>query len=296
MSFGAATLMALVCISACGADAGSATNPDSESSVSASGNETGASRTPTGNATGGSKTGGSDDRAAGFPYTPWGPDDPPIPGQYAALAASPGTPPRCDAVADAQPGGAFWATAVAVCRAISGEGPWPATTTVPAPPAPANPYQACLDDELRAMLERALAWRAENPDRQPKVSYPDKSSRSPCQSRIYDVKVLGAADLDPGEGQPDGIALAVTGTGMEGDVSVTVDGIPAEFSGDFTVPDPGAGLTTVVVLTAQPPTPRSARVQVSTERGSLVATVELPGSEPSGDGSQPEPSPSETAS
>jgi hypothetical protein len=166
---------------------------------------------------------------------------------------------------------------------------------VPAPPAPANPYQACLDDELKAMLERALAWRAENPDRQPKVSYPDQSSRSPCQSRIYDVRVLGAADLYPGEGQPDGAALAITGSGMGGDVSVTVDGIPAEFSGDFDVPDPGTGLTTVVVLTTQPSTPRSARIEVSTERGSLVATVDLPGSEPSGNGSQPEPSASETA-
>ena len=71
MSFGAATLIAVMCIAACGADPGSATNPGTESSVSASGTETGVSQTPTGDdEPSRGEPGGNYDRAEGFPYMP----------------------------------------------------------------------------------------------------------------------------------------------------------------------------------------------------------------------------------
>jgi hypothetical protein len=222
----------------------------------------------------------SSDGDDGFPYPPWGPDDPPIPGQYAALAAAPGQPPRCAAVADAQPGGDFWATAVAVCRAITAAGPWPAKTTVPRPPTTNNAYETCLDAELSTMLKRALSWHAAHPGRKPKVRFPSRTTTSPCQLRIYDVRVLGAGDLVQGEKQPEGLALAITAAGANGDVNVRVDGQPVEFTSAFDVAAPGDGLETIVVIAAGSDQPRKATIELPSDRGRLVTTVELPATTP----------------
>lgn len=212
----------------------------------------------------------------GFEYVPWGPDDPPVPGHYAAMAASPVTSPRCDDVADRKPDAPFWTTVVDVCRALSEGGPWPGDAEVPEPPPPENAYIACVDEELSAMLERALRWHADNPGREPRVRYPAASVRSPCQARIYDVRVLGVEDLREGEDHPDGVGLAVTGASMLSVVDVSVDGAPVERTGDFDVPEPGGGLTTVVVLAPRSATPRTAEVRVRTETDVLTARVDLP--------------------
>src|SRR5687768_2590877 len=46
---------------------------------------------------------------------PWGPNDPPIPGQYAALAVTSGHELDCDSVDEQAPDNDFWTTVVAVC-------------------------------------------------------------------------------------------------------------------------------------------------------------------------------------
>ena len=330
VSFGASMLVAMLCMAACGGSDAGGSDGGAGSSTTASGGagsvtgtpgssnggsgNTGSGNTGSGNTgpgntgpgnTGPGNTGSGNGGDSGFSYTPWGPDDPPIPGQYAALAASPTKGPRCEAVAEDAPGGAFWATVVAVCHAIRDDAPWPATTTVPAPPVPENAYQACLNAELTAMLQRALRWHADNPGRRPQVAYPSDSSRSPCQSRIYEVRVLTEADaVSPGENQAGKIPVAITAAGIDGDFAVTVDGQPAEVTGDFTVPDPGDGLDTVVVLASPAQQPRTARIEVSTSHGTLVASVQLPGADgspspvtenptPTGPSSStPEPAPS----
>lgn len=54
-------------------------------------------------------------------YMNWGPDDPPIPGQYASLAASSSRSLECDGAEELGPSDEFWRTVVAVCRALTGE-------------------------------------------------------------------------------------------------------------------------------------------------------------------------------
>jgi hypothetical protein len=269
-----ATLLALLCLTACsGGGAGT------DASGGGTADSTTANGTTGSNGTNGSGNSGSE----GFAYVPWGPDDPPIPTQYAAMAASSGTSPNCGGVAESKPEGEFWETVVAVCRAITGDGPWPERTTVPDPPPAPNEYQACLDQELSQMVQAALRWHADNPSRRPVVSYPSASSRSPCQARIYNVRVLTADDLVSGEGYPEGkVGIAITGSALDQDPTVTVDGDSVEFTGDFNVDQPpGDGLTTLVVLAPAPPQPRTATIRVETYRGVLEATADLPGAEES---------------
>jgi hypothetical protein len=212
-------------------------------------------------------------------YTPWGPDDPPVPGEYAALAATADRPPRCDDVARQSPGGPFWTTVAQVCRALTGAGPWPRDATVPHPPAAGTAYQACLDDELTAMVGRALSWHARHPADRPRVVYPRSSSISPCQFRIYDARPLTPDEL-ASAGQGPGVAgIAVFGTGLADPTAVTVDGQPVQPLGDVGIAAPGLGLDAVVVLTA--PGPRTARVAVTTARGTVTAQVRLPAGPPS---------------
>jgi hypothetical protein len=275
-------------LAACnGSGRDSAPNTSSEKPTSTAARSSGTTRSRGSSSTGyspsGSSSPASSSRSAevdnGFSYTPWGPDDPPIPGQYFALAAAPGHPPRCDDLANAQPGGDFWTTAVAVCRAITAAAPWPATTTVPRPPATNNAYETCLDAELSAMLKRALSWHAAHPGRKPKVRFPAHTSISACQLRIYAVRVLGAGDLVQGQTQPAGIALAITAAGANGDV-VRVDGQPVEFTSAFDVAAPGDGLQTIVVVAAGSDQPRKAKIELGSDRGRLVTTVGLPATTP----------------
>jgi hypothetical protein len=276
-----ATLLALLCLTGCsgggtGTDAtgGGTTDPTANGTTGSNG---------TNNGSGGGTNGSGNSGSEGFVYVPWGPDDPPIPTQYAGMAASSGTSPNCGGVAESKPEGEFWETVVAVCRAITGDGPWPERTTVPdSPPAP-NEYQACLDQELGQMVQAALRWHADNPNRRPVVSYPSSSSRSSCQARIYNVRVLTADDLVSGEGYPEGkVGIAITGSALDQDPTLTVDGGSVEFTGDFNVDQPpGDGLTTLVVLALAQPQPRTATIRVETYRGVLEATVDLPGAEES---------------
>ena len=85
--------------------------------------------------------------------------------------------------------------------------------------------------------------------------------------------------MRPSRGEQGGkIAVAVTApSGRDGDLTVTVGGQQAEVTGDFNVPDPGDGLTTVVVLFDGQPQPRQVTLEVSNGRGPMSTSVQLPG-------------------
>jgi hypothetical protein len=204
----------------------------------------------------------------GIEYVPWGPNDPPIPGQYAALATSSGSALDCDGVASQAPAGEFWSTVVAVCRAITGQGDWPSTISVPSPPPAANAYQQCLDEELSAMLRSAFAWHEAHPGAQPSVSYPSASALSPCQTQIYDAAVF------PAEGGID-VELSVPGLN-DGNPNpqVLINGVPVEVRNDFG--GAGDGLSNGSVFLAAPFDAGTATLEITTDFGTLSTTIELP--------------------
>jgi hypothetical protein len=161
---------------------------------------------------------------------------------------------------------------------------------VPSPPAAETPYQACLDDELTAMIERALHWHARHRADRPRVVYPRSSSISPCQFRIYEARPLTADELASAAHDPGVAGIAVVGTGIADPASVTVDGQSVEPRGDFDIPAPGTGLDGFVVLTTAGP--RIVRVAVTTARGTIGALVRLPPQDTSATGPPTATSPS----
>ena len=179
VSVRAAVLAAMLFLAACGGDGSDGSGGGSSPSGSAS--TGGGSTTPAPTETSGGPAGGGED---GFAYPPWGPDDPPIPGQYTAFAKVSSGELDCAAVQDQKPGGGFWDTALAVCYAIRDDASWPPGTSVPPPPQAEHAYQDCLNAELAAMLADALRWHAANPGRRPVISFAGGSTTSPCQSRI----------------------------------------------------------------------------------------------------------------
>jgi hypothetical protein len=139
----------------------------------------------------GDDDGGGDDE---IDSVQWGPDEPPIPGQYFAFAADRADGLACSSIDDRAEGDEFWTLAAQVCRVFTGEGDWPATVSVPPPPEGTNSYERCLDGELVDMLQQALAWRDDHPGEAPSVRYPAEGTHSPCQTKLYDVGVTDAAD------------------------------------------------------------------------------------------------------
>lgn len=206
-----------------------------------------------------------------FAYVPWGPDDPPVPQRYASLAATASAAARCDDTAANTIPSAFWDLAVSVCRAVAGAGPWPSTTSVPSPPPPQNAYEACLDAELGAMLQRALRWRAANPGATvPQVRYAARGALSPCQTRVFETRVL--ADDGRYAVPPGFLAVLVFAGSADVTSTVAVDGRPAEVL-DV---EPSSGSATVVVSVPAPAQATTVPVAVTTTRGVLTSTVALP--------------------
>lgn len=220
---------------------------------------------------------GSDAEAgAAFAFVPWGPDDPPVPQRYSALAASATGRPACgDAASNALPG-AFWELAVEVCDALAGTAPWPATTAVPAPPPAPNAYEACLDAELAAMLRRALQARAAS-SLPPVPRYASPGTLSPCQTTVFEARALTAADGYGADVVPAGsVAVRVMAGSADVTSSVTVGGLPAE----VLAVEPASGAATLVVLVPAPAEATTAPLTVTTTRGVLSATVALPAAPP----------------
>ena len=284
--FGALALATVICLSACGGPDGNGGTGGGSATASSSGTSSSGSGTGTAEPTGGGSGGGGGGNGGGnggggdkgFAYVPWGPDDPPIPTQYAVLAASGNRSPRCDDIPDDVVDAAFWAVAQRVCLAIRDGTGWPETANVPSPPSAENAYQGCLNAELAAMLERALRWHVGNQGRRPVVSYPRESATSPCQARLYELRTLevGEAediDCDPGAN----IAVMLDAPpGQDGDLDVTVNGrSPA--AGDVCYPGgAGEGLERVVIFVSPPEQPGKATVAVSNGRGTMTGTVDLP--------------------
>lgn len=220
----------------------------------------------------------------GLAYVPWGPDDPPVPQRYASLAASSSASARCDDAQAAQIAGAFWDLAVSVCRAVAGQAAWPSTTAVPAPPPAANAYEACLDAEVAAMLQRALRWHAANPQTTPRVRYAASGARSPCQTKVFEARVISASDgLYPGDVPAGQLAVLVFAGSADADSTVTVAGRPAE----VVLAVPSSGAATLVVLVAAPAQATTAPVAVATTRGVLTSTVALPAGTQTGSAQTP---------
>jgi hypothetical protein len=248
-----AVLASVLFLMSCGSsDEGGGTDPSPTASSS--------------NGNGNNGNGGS----GGFSYVPWGPDDPPIPGQYAAFAATSSQDLSCESVDSEAPGGAFWDLAAAVCRAIRDDAGWPSTTTVPEPPQTGNVIQDCLDTELAAMLEQALHWHADNPGRRPEISYPSASAMSPCRYRIYDVQLI--TDEDTGAA----IAVKITVPAGTEDFAVTVD---EQHVDDDNVDNNGEqdnGLNELVIWLEASSEPRTVRLAVFNGRGTDSTSVDLP--------------------
>lgn len=168
-----------------------------------------------------------------------------------------------------------------MCRAITEGDPWPKVTSVPPRPEAPNDYQACLDGELVAMLQRALQFHAEFPDRVPRVSFPRAGTTSPCQRQLYGVRVLDESEL-PDESRPGTVPVAITVPPLNEEPSFTVDGESVTPIGTNVVDAaPGTeGLDTYVVLAPLTDEPRTAEIVVETHRGALPAEVRLPAGGP----------------
>ena len=290
---GAVLLIALLTLAGCGAAGSAGNSGGSTTSNAASSSATSSTGSPTpptsgGGGSGGGSNGGSGGTGGGgsnshgggggnggFAYTPWGPDDAPIPQQYQSMAASPGNPPQCSNVKDsAPPGDAFWDTVVQVCQAITVNGPWP--SAVPGPSATDNKYLACLDQDIVRMLHRALDWHERHPGKQPEVAYPSRSGTSKCQGHLYGVKVF-----DPTADTPPAVPILFNAPGLEGqtDPTVTVDGKVFEDQSQNGVVDtgnPGDGLTPVVVLVPGEADSRTVKIKVQTAFGTASGTAKVP--------------------
>lgn len=227
--------------------------------------------TTTGTGTTSTSGGNGDDP---IEYVDWGPDDPPIPGQYAALAASSSRPPNCGGAEELGPSDEFWRTVVAVCRALAGDGEWPSTTSSPAPPEAENDFQDCLNGELAAMVDDALGWHQAHPGRAPEITYPSPSSLSACQTRIH------GADVFPATGGVV-VELSVPGLDDDGQPEVRIDGEPVEVTDDFDGPDDG--LSKGEVFLQAPIEAHTATLDIETRFGRLSTTIDLPNVEEDGE-------------
>lgn len=215
----------------------------------------------------------SEETTESVPFPPWGPDDPLIPGQYAALSVSSSDELDCDAVDQNAPHNAFWSTVVAVCRALKGNAEWP-TSGAFDPPLAANEFQDCLNDELATMLRALFAWRDAHPGAEPKVAYPRTSARSPCESRIYNAAVF---EVPPDTSRPTGgvvVELNVPGL-IEGDPSpvVRVDGEPVVLEDDFDGGDDGLSFGQIYI--PAPIDAHRAAIVVEAYFGPVSTTVEV---------------------
>jgi hypothetical protein len=207
------------------------------------------------------------------PGVPWGPNDPPIPGQYAALAVSSTDNLDCDAVGQQAPDSDFWATVVEVCRALKGDAEWPTSGSLDPPPAE-NGYQDCLNRELATMLEALFEWRDEHPGAEPKVAYPPGSARSPCTLHVYDAS---AFSVSPDASHPTGgvvVELYVAALDEGDSPEVLVDGEPVEVLEDFS--GGGDGLLIGEVFIPAPIDAHEATIVVKADFGDVTGAVLLP--------------------
>ena len=212
--------------------------------------------------------GGNDESV---PSVPWGPDDPPIPGQYAALAVSSADDLECEAIEQEAPESDFWTTVGGVCRALKGDADWPTSGSLDPPPGE-NRYQDCLNGELAAMIAALFEWRDEHPGAEPKVSYPSRSARSPCQLHVYEASVLPPDGSYPTPGVV--VRLHVADIVGDDPPEVLVDGEPVVIWEGFSERDDL--LLAGEVFIPAPIEAHEATIVVKTGFGDATGTVTLP--------------------
>jgi hypothetical protein len=230
----------------------------------------GATSHSTGTTTDSDTTTPSDEPAA---FVPWGPNDPPIPGQYAALAVTSGGELDCDSVDQQAPDNDFWTTVLGVCRALRGDAAWPASRSLDPPPAE-NGYQDCLNRELATTLDALFAWREEHPGAEPNVTYPTASARSRCTFRVYDPS---AFPVSPDSSAPSGgvvVELYVAGLDEDASPPVLVDGEPVELTEDFSGGDDGLLIGELFI--PGPIEAHTATIVVQADFGDVKGSVALP--------------------
>jgi hypothetical protein len=128
-------------------------------------------------------------------WVPTGPGDPLIPGQYGGLVQQ----GDCDQLRggpDGEAQGSFWDVARQVCLAVTTGAEWPAVDAAPPAPDADGPFLNCLDKEVSAVIDAALAWHRQHPDRQPKVSYAKANALSPCERLIYGLTAVLVGEQD----------------------------------------------------------------------------------------------------
>jgi hypothetical protein len=224
----------------------------------------------------GDDTGGGNDE---IDSVQWGPDDPPIPGEYTAFAADSAGGLACDSIDDRAEGDDFWTLAADVCRVFAGDGDWPEVEAVPPPSSEGNSYERCLNGELFEMLERALAWHDRHPGQSPEVRYPSSGIHSPCQQRLYDVGAeVGTAlggDCHDGEPVPTpGVPVSISAPGILGYANprATVDGDPLCVIDD----EEDNALRTFLVVVPTSGEDKTVTIEVETNYGILHGDVKLP--------------------
>lgn len=286
-----AILLLAIGLSGCGGATETAEPQPSPAAVVSTPEETGATDSTQGAEPTQTDTPESVDTVA---YVPWGPDDPVIPQHYGELARR-----DCAAAQSSSPGGAFWDAVIAVCRTLNQGQPWPDQTEAPAPPPNDNPHDQCLDAELEEMVSAALAWRAENGDGIPQVTYAD--SGSPCYERVYAVRQVPAQE-DPRTQDVGRVTVAVVLDSTYSLTSVSVDG--AQVSSDDYVDsgnDPQPGMRTVTVDLPAPDSPTTVTLDLAldqdgSDRGTVSASVEVAPTTGGGPSDGPDEQPTEDSS
>jgi hypothetical protein len=213
----------------------------------------------------------------------WGPDSPPIPDEYRAWAPSDSGQLQCD-LSDQAPEHPFWELAGQICRVFTGEGDWPSIDSVPDPAPSLSPYHACLDGELKALLERALTWHADHPGESPVVALPAAGTHSPCQRSLYDVGATIDTDSPTCDEIPRpriAITMIAPGQSVDDEPPATVRGegscVPQDSEDD------GNGFRRLVVVVEGRSEAREVTIDVESDYGTLTTTVRLP-EVPDGDG------------
>jgi len=267
----------LTVVSACGrADGDEGGNPGATSSTSTDGSgstatatstqTTTSTSTSTSTSTGSSTSTSSSTTNSGFCWAlqgPADPDDPPDSSWYAVMQeAGNGNCSRLRSEVPGQGSGgpppALWRALAAVCAAaVEGdESQW----TTAEEEATGVHASGCLERAALDLLERALAWHQENPDRTPRVTVPGKAATTACFEITGVSNADGTGDGAELQGSVDGgTPLIIAGRGIEDPDQVLIGGRPAVIGSSG--PE-GASVIEVEVMTPSATAPGAARIEL----------------------------------
>jgi hypothetical protein len=211
-------------------------------------------------------------------WVPIGPGDPLIPRQYGGLL--PEGNDNCDDLRRGPEGdvpGSFWHVARQVCLAVRTGAEWPDVDSAPPPPAAAGPFATCLDEQLRPVIDAALAWHRDHPGRQPEVAYAPAGQRSSCERSMYALRaeLVGEQDVDGGSVGDVRIEFEIPSRPEADDTTAEVDGqeVPLQLFGVSQVEGTRLGQ---IILSGEWADGHIATVVVRTQTIERHGEVELP--------------------